>query len=272
MPDLEAALMRLAAEKLEAGEEIAIVTLLSTNIAQEARPGTMMLVDQFGEIICGSLGDRPLQTAIRQEAQKCMSRGVSRRVTLQSETGLMELFIKVSTSKDQLIIVGSGSLVQDVYSIALILGYYIIIVDQHPETLNRERYPQADELLLGDIVEQLNNCHIDENTSIVICSHHHEADQTALKAVVYSPARYIGILGNKHKVVAHFSMLNSMGVPEDLINRVHVPIGLDLGGQKTSEIALGIMAEVQAIKHGRPGGFLTIKQERKGIVQREELF
>lgn len=272
MSDLEAVLMRQAAERLEAGQEIAIITVLSTTIAQESRPGAMMLLDQYGEIIAGSIGSRPMQEAIRQEAQKCMSRGVSRRFTLQSEAGIMELFIKVATSKDQLIIVGSGSLVQDIYNIAIVLGYYIIIIDQHPETLNRGRFPQADELLLGDIVEQLNNCHIDENTSIVICSHHHEADQPALKAVIYSPARYIGILGNKHKVIAHFSLLNSMGVSENLIDRVHVPIGLDLGGQKTAEIALGIMAEIQAIKYGRPGGFLTIKQERKGIVQREELF
>ena len=272
MFDLEAALMQQAADKLEAGEEIAIVTVLSTTMGQECRPGTMMMLDQYGQIISGNIGQGQLEESIRQEAQKCMSRGVSRKFTLSLDTGIMELFIKVATSKDQLIIVGSGSLVQDIYHIASILGYYIIIIDQHPETLNRERFPQAHDLLLGDIVEQLNSCHIDENTSIVITSHHHEADQPALQAVVNSPARYIGVLGNKRKVTAHFSKLNSMGVAEDLIDRVHVPIGLDLGGQKTAEIALAIMAEVQAIKYGRPGGFLTIKQIRKGIERREELF
>jgi len=271
MFDLEPGVLRWLADKLETGEEMAIITVLSTTMGQESRPGTTILLDQYGEIIAGRLGEGIGET-IRQEALKCMSRGVSRQVSVQSPAGIMEIFVKVITYKEQLIMVGSGSLIQDVYHIASILGYHIIIVDSHPETLNRERFPQASELLLGDVVEQLGTINIDENTSIIIASHHHEADGPALQAVVNSPARYIGVLGNKRKVTAHFSQLNEMGIAEHLIDRVHVPIGLDLGGQKTSEIALAVMAEVQAVKYGCPGGFLTIKHEKKGIERREELF
>jgi len=271
MFDLDPELLRLAAGKLEAGEEMAIITILSTTMGQECRPGTMMVLDQYGEIVAGSMGEE-IQDSIRQEALKCMSRGGSRQVTLGSPAGIMELFVKVVTNKELLVIVGSGSLVQDIYHIASILGYHIIIVDSHPETLNRERFPQANELLLGDVVEQLSTINIDESTSIIIASQHHEADGPALQAVVTSPARYIGVLGNKRKVTAHFSKLNEMGIAEHLIDRVHVPIGLDLGGQKTAEIALAVMAEVQAVKYGRQGGFLTIKHIKKGIERREELF
>ena len=63
-----------------------------------------------------------------------------------------------------------------------------------------------------------------------------------------------------------------MGIADELINRVHIPIGLDLGGQKTSEIALAVIAEIQALKYGRPGGFLSMKHKKKGIERREELF
>lgn len=265
-------LMRLIADKLDNREDLAIITVLSTNIGQECPPGAMMVLDQYGEILGGNIGAGPSQEIIRQEAQKCMSRGLSRTFKLSAEAGSLEVFIKVFANKDRLIIVGSGSLVQDIYQIASLLGYYIIIVDNRAETLNRDRYPQAAELLLGDIVESLNSCAIDENTSIVIASHHHEYDQPALQAVIYSPARYIGVLGNKRKVTAHFAMLNEMGAAEPLIDRVHVPIGLNLGGQKTAEIALAVMAEIQAVKYGRPGGFLSILHEKKGIERREELF
>ena len=154
-------------------------------------------------------------------------------------------------------------MVQDLYELALVVGFNVSIIDNRPETLNRERFPLANELLLGDIVELLQSSTIDSNTSIVLISHNHEYDEPALLAVVNSPARYIGILGNKRKVTAYFSKLNEMGVTEELMNRVYVPVGLDLGGQRTSEIALAIMAEIVALKYGRPGGFMSIRSITK---------
>jgi xanthine dehydrogenase accessory factor len=174
--------------------------------------------------------------------------------------------------RDRLIIVGSGNVAHNVYRIAAILGYSISVIDSRAETLTRERFPEAGELLLGDIVELLNTCEINENTSIVLLSHHHEFDEVALQAVIRSPARYIGIMGNKHKVTAYFRQLHLWEIPEDLIKKVHVPIGLDLGGQRAAEIALSAMAEIQAVKYGRSGGFVVLQREVKGRVERDELF
>ncbi len=269
---MESTLMHMIAAKLEAKEDLAIVTIISSNLRQNCLLGTMMVVDQYGQIIGGSIGDSLLQEKARQEAEKSISRGFSRKILLNLHEGSIELFINTFCHKDRLIIVGSGSLVLDVYQMAVILGYSISIIDDRAETLNRERFPQAGKLLLGDVVELLSACDINENTSIVIASHHHEHDERALRAVINSPARYIGVLGNKRKVTAYFSRLNAMDISEELMNRVYIPIGLDLGGQKTSEIALAVMAEIQAIKYGRPGGFLTIKEMKKGIERREELF
>lgn len=175
-------------------------------------------------------------------------------------------------NRDPLIIVGSGSLVLDIYRFAVLAGYRIIIIDDHPETMTRDRFPLAQAVQCGDIAELLKSCEITDNTSIVIASYHHEWDEVALLAVIHSPARYIGILGNKRKVTAHFSKLNSLGIAESLIDRVFIPVGLDLGGQKTTEIALAVMAEMQAVKYQRPGGFLTIQHVKRGKVERDELF
>lgn len=173
---------------------------------------------------------------------------------------------------DRLIIVGSGNVALNVYKIAAIMGYDISVIDNKAETLTRDRFPEAGELLLGDIVELLNTCAIDENTSIVLLSHHHEFDEEALQAVIRSAARYIGIMGNKHKVTAYFRQLHLWGIPDELISRVHVPIGLDLGGQRAAEIALAAMAEIQAVKYGRSGGFVVLQRDVKGRVERDELF
>jgi len=269
---MDALTMRKIAERLEAGEELAMVTVIASRGPGEVRPGTMMALDQYGQILGGSIGDARTTEKMRQEGEKCLLKGISRQVEVDCGAVGIEVFINAVCRRDRLIIVGSGSLILDLYQMARIIGYDITIIDNRSETLTRERFPDAGELLLGDVVEQLQGCKIDETTSIVIASHHHEWDQAALHAVIGSPARYIGILGNKRKVTAYFSQLNRLNLPESSLDRVHIPVGLDLGGQKSAEIALAVVAEMQAVKYGRPGGFLTIKNGTRGIEKRDELF
>ena len=252
-------LIQIFADKEQDGKEVALVTITASNLMQGGKPGTMILVDQFGQVIAGEMGDYMFQEMAAKEAQRYISKGLSRKLMLSSGDKFMEIFINVSCPADKLIIVGSGNMVQDLYELAIVVGFNISVIDNSPETLTRERFPLANELLLGDIAELLKSSTIDSNTSIVLISHNHEYDEPALLAVVNSPARYIGILGNKRKVTAYYSRLNEMGVAEELMDRVFVPVGLDLGGQKTSEIALAIMAEVLAVKYGRPGGFMSIR-------------
>lgn len=173
---------------------------------------------------------------------------------------------------DQLIIAGSGNVAVNICGIASIVGYQVTVIGHIAENLTQERFPQAHQLLLGNIVEILGSCEITGDTSIVLVTHQHEFDEEALCAVINSPARYIGVLGNKRKVTAYFNKLSSMGIPEEVINRIHIPIGLDLGGERAADIALAAVAEIQAVKYGRPGGFLTNKFAARGRVMRDELF
>jgi xanthine dehydrogenase accessory factor len=264
--------MRLIANKQENKEEFALVTVISSTLMNDCRPGAMMAVDQYGLIAGSDIEDSLLQEAIRKEAERCISKGLSRKQMFSTVDGSIEVFINALCHKERLIIVGSGNLVQDVYQIALTIGYNITIVDSHAETLTRARFPQANQLLLGDVVELLKTCEIDESTSIVLASHHHEWDQAALETVITTAARYIGAVGNKRKVTRYLSGLSSLDISDEQINRVHMPVGLDLGGQKTSDIALAILAEIQAVKYQHSGGFVTIKHSTRGIDKREELY
>lgn len=269
---MDSKLLRLIADKQENGEEFALITVLSSNLMTSGHPGTMMVVDQFGQIISGGLGDSALEEMARHEAERSLSKGISSKTNLCCNHMQIEIFINVFSRKEKLILIGSGNLVMDIYQIAVIMGYAVIIADNKPEMLHRGRFPLAHELWLGDVIEILQGLEIDDSSSIVIASHHHEFDEAALLAVIYSPARYIGMLGNKRKVTAYYAKLNELGVDENLLSRVHIPIGLDLGGQKTADISLAVMAEIQAVKHGRSGGFLSIKQIQKGKEKREELY
>lgn len=269
---MESKLLRLFADKQQAKEEAALITVISSNARQGCRPGEMMVVDPQGVILGSTVEDSQVQVKAKDEAMLCISRGVSRKVQLSSIEDSIEIFINVYSTGDRLIIAGSGPVVLNIYQIAQMIGYKVTIIDNRAETLTRARFPEASELLLGDIVEQFKSCEIDANTSIVIITHHHEYDWPVLMTVINSPARYIGAMANNHLVTEYYSKLSSLGIPDEVINELHTPIGLDLGGQKTAEIALSIMAEIQAVKYGCPGGFLVIKQPTKVPEKTEELF
>lgn len=249
--------MRLLAEYQEANKEAALITVISSEDVTNCRTGAMILVNENGEVLAGSIGNELTQKRAIEQGKICLSRGLSRKVLLSVDNNSIELFINAFCNQDRLIIVGAGKVAENVYYYAKILGYRIIVVDNRAEMLTKARFPEADELLLGDIVKNLSEFTINDNTNIVIATSHHEFDEQALKAVISSPARYIGVLGNKRKVIEYFKNLEPLKISEELVKRVHSPIGLDLGGKKTAEIALAVMAEIQAVKYQRLGGFMS---------------
>jgi len=180
--------------------------------------------------------------------------------------------MEINMKGDPLIIAGSGNVAWHLYRFASILGYDITMIDNRGETLTRERFPLATKLLLGDIVGLLLECEIIPSTSIVILTHNHEFDEPALQAIIGSPARYIGIMGNKRKVTAYLANLIELGAGERDIERIHLPIGLDLGGELAADIALAAIAEIQAVRFGRSGGFVSIQEVTRTGQVHDELY
>lgn len=250
-------LMRLLEEKKKKREEVALVTVLSSSGDGCNAGGRMALIDRDGRVIGGSLGGGSFEEKVAKEAKICIERGNSRKL-LFDEEGSPTVFIKAICNYDRLIIVGSGELPLNLYRIARILDYSVTVVDNRSETLTAQRFPEA-ELCLGEIPDCLRSCEIDEDTSIVIATHHHQFDEVALKAVIFSPARYIGVLSNRHRALAYLDSLRALNVPDELLRRVYTPLGLDLGGRKTAEIALAAMAEIIAVKYGGSRDFCRNK-------------
>lgn len=181
------------------------------------------------------------------------------------------LILDINLKGDRIIIAGSGNVAWNIYRFASILGYDITVIDNRAETLTEERYPQATRLL-GDIVALLKDCEITPTTSIVIVTHNHEFDEPALQAVIESPARYIGIMGNKRKVTAYLANLKELGVEDEHIAKIHLPIGLDLGGELAADIALAAVAEIQAVRFGRSGGFVSVQDVTRTGQVHDDLY
>jgi xanthine dehydrogenase accessory factor len=134
--------------------------------------------------------------------------------------------------------------------LARALGYRTIVADGRPAFLTRERFPDADQLILGWPEEAFAQAGIDSATAVAVLTHDPKFDDPALMIALRSPAMYVGAIGSKKTQAARRERLGAAGLTEVQLARLFGPIGLDLGGRSPAETALAILAEITAVRYG----------------------
>ena len=172
----------------------------------------------------------------------------------------VEVFIEVHGPPPTLIVFGAGHISMPLVSLAHDLGLKTIVVDGRPRFATRERFPEVDELLIGIPSEIAQTLSYNSSTFVVLTAHDYKYDLPVLKVVLPAGAAYIGLLGSKRRGKAIKEFLKDSGMDEALLDRLHVPTGLDIGADSASEIALSILAEAVAIKSGRRGSSLRERE------------
>lgn len=167
---------------------------------------------------------------------------------IESEGG--ELFIDVFNPKLRIIVIGAVHIAQAMLPLTKALGQDLVIIDPREAFASKERFDDA--TLLADWPEAvLPRIGMDERTAVVALAHEPRIDDFALIEGLTKGALYVGALGSKKTHAARVQRLLAAGVPLDAITRIHAPIGLDLGAQGPSEIALSIIAEIVAVERGK---------------------
>jgi len=151
----------------------------------------------------------------------------------------------------RLVIAGAGHVGQALAEIAATLGFEVTIIDDRADYASAERFPRAAQRVIGEIEAELRRYPIDPRTYVVIVTRGHRHDGKALSAVLDSPARYVGLIGSKRKVMTIFQDLLAQGASLDALCRVRAPVGLEIGAVTVPEIALSIAAELVAVRRGR---------------------
>ncbi|MCI0488340.1 MAG: XdhC family protein [Blastocatellia bacterium] len=244
-------LYRTIRAEVENGKCAVVVTLLQY---PDRQGGVLskMLVFEDGEMK-GTLGDAALDKEARLKALDLIQKRTSRTVALDANPSSAEVFFEVHGPRPTLIIFGAGHISIPLVGLAREMGLRTVVVDGRPRFATRERFPDVDELLIGipsEIAEQLSYT---VSTFVVLTAHDYKYDIPVLKTVIETEAVYIGLLGSKRRGQAILKFLEESGVDAQLLARVRVPTGLDIGAQTAQEIALSILAEAVAVKAGRTG-------------------
>ena len=164
-----------------------------------------------------------------------------------------DLLVEPFRRPAHLVIIGAIHIAIPLHRLAKLMGYRVTVVDARAKFATKERFPEADELIVAWPDEAMKKIAIDNSTFVVILTHDPKFDLPALRSVLRQDAGYIGAIGSRKTNQNRFDALRAEGFTEEQLARVHGPIGLDLGGRGAEETALGILAEITAVRFGGSG-------------------
>jgi xanthine dehydrogenase accessory factor len=250
-------------EALEANQSAIVATIVGPAAAPAGLLGRRLLVRDDGRTE-GSLGSAALDARAAAAGRSLMVATPPARLyawPLAPEEGAalglasaaaVEVFVEAVLPPLTLVVVGGGHIAQPLAQLGAMLGFRIVVLDDRPEFANRERFPQADCVIVGPYDVELGRLPIASSTYVVLVTRGHVQDEDALRQVIASPAGYVGMIGSRRRVRAVLGRMAEAGVPQEAIDRVFSPIGLDIGAETPEEIAVSIMAEVIGVR--RRGG------------------
>jgi xanthine dehydrogenase accessory factor len=178
------------------------------------------------------------------------ARGELRTTTHLSDKA-PQLFVDPLPGAQRLIIVGAGHVGQALADLGAMLGFHVIVIDDRAAFANRERFPNAAEIIVRPFENAIESLKLDHNCYIVMVTRGHAFDEIALRTALKQKSRYVGMIGSKRRVRATLERIEADGVERSVLEQVHAPIGLDIGAETPEEIAVSIMAEI--IRERRQG-------------------
>ncbi len=197
----------------------------------------------------GTVGDPSLDAELVRLAIDALARGTSRTVSL----GGRSFFVESFPARPRLVVVGAVQVAIPLVAIARTLGYETVVVDGRPAFATRERFPDADRLVVGWPDEVADEIGLGPADAVAVLSHDVKFDEPAIVAALGRGCRYVGAVGSRKTQVDRRARLRAAGCTDEDVARLRGPIGLDLGGRAPAETALAIMAEVVAARHGGTG-------------------
>jgi xanthine/CO dehydrogenase XdhC/CoxF family maturation factor len=270
----------------QAGHSLVIASLLS-HPGQSAMQTQRMLIEENSDVPVGSLGEKTLdEYALRyahhllaDEGQEITTAFLSEIAATLAGTdfrdsgaddsggaiiGETRLLFEISRPLPQLIVCGGGHVGQAVARAGRLLDFQVTVIDDRAEFASREKFPdESIHLLADDFIAALQLLRITPASHIVIVTRGHKHDEMCLREVIDKPARYIGMIGSRRRTTTIRTLLQRDGVSAALLEKLHAPIGLDIGAQTPEEIALAILAEIILLRRGGTG---LRKSDFKGIA------
>ncbi len=241
------------AAAVSAARPVVAATIVSTERSVPRHAGTKMLVYPDGTIT-GTIGGGSVEATVRRDALATLDDGRPQMHLYRLEDptagdpgicgGTMTVYLEPYMPANTLMVIGCGHVGNAVVDLAHWLGYRTVAVDDRAELLTEEALPNADVRFAGSVADAMTEHPVTENTAVVIVTRSYGLDAEILPILIETPARYIGVMGSKRRWEATREALAGSGVSNAALERVHAPIGIEIGAETVEEIAVSILSEV----------------------------
>jgi xanthine/CO dehydrogenase XdhC/CoxF family maturation factor len=225
-----------------------MVTLFSLDQPSAEQPGTCLLTTT--ENSYGAIGISSLNTAIQKDVISVFQSrsSIIKQYPLTPGHSLTGFIERIQPAVE-LVIAGAGNDAFPLVQIAAVLGWHVTIVDGRKTHASSRRFPNVKKIIVAKPAAAVPQIDVDEQTFFVLMSHNYNYDVAMLGQLIGSACRYIGVLGPKKKLEKMLETLEGQGLPVSKtdIEKIHGPVGLDIGAETAEEIALSIVAEIKAV-------------------------
>ncbi len=272
--DVYEELVRLRRE----GRKCALATIVDARGSVPSYESAKLLIREDGTML-GTVGGGCVEAEVWSAAREVMASGRPKRLSFNLgqdvayENGLIcggqvDIFVEPVLPQPRMFLFGAGHISKSLSKIATLAGFAAIVVDDRDAFANRERFPEAEDILAGPYEEIFPKLAVNGSSYIVIVTRGHRDDMLVLRWAACTQARYVAMIGSRRKVISVVKELEKEGVPAEALERIHAPMGLEIGAVTPEEIAVSVVAEMIAVRRDAPAGWREVS---KSIFTPEKL-
>ena len=205
--------------------------------------------EQTGSLFGGEASERP----VLREVEEILADRGPRLFYLQADGEdspwkRMEFLLEPIFSEPTVYLFGGGHVSQQIAPLAKRVQFKVVVIDDRELFANRERFPEADEIVVSEFEKSFDHLSIDASSFIVIVTRGHLYDGFVLEQAVETEARYVGMIGSKKKIRTLYQDLMKKGISKEILDRVYAPIGIEINSETPEEIAVSIVAQLIKVR------------------------
>ena len=250
------------------GQKCALATIVEVRGSIPSYESAKLLVREDGSMT-GTIGGGCVEAEVWNAAREVIETEKPKRLTFNLgqdaayDNGLicggqLEVFVEAVLPVPRAFIFGAGHISKSLSKIATLAGFATVVVDDRESFANRERFPEAGEVHSGEYEEIFPRLAINETSYLIIVTRGHRDDMRILRLAAGTPARYIAMIGSRRKVLNVFRELEKEGIPREALEKIHAPMGLDIGAISPEEIAVSVTAEMIAVRRNAASNWRSL--------------
>lgn len=245
------------------GHKCALATIVEVQGSVPSHANAKMLIRQDGSIV-GTIGGGCVEAEVWEAAREVMETERPRKLRFSLghdasfENGLicggqLEVYVEPVLAQPRLLLFGGGHISRSISKVADLAGFAVTIIDDREAFSNPERFPEAEATLSAEYEDVFPTLDANETAYIVIVTRGHRDDMRVLQWAATTQARYIAMVGSRRKVISTVKELENLGMSHELFEKIHAPMGLEIGAISPEEIAISVVAEMIAVRR-KPNG------------------